>query len=180
LVHRDEFNHVDKIQVAENFFNRKDWHFIFDKKPTLLYGDQEILKGVTILNLPGHTPGTTGALLQLDRTGAVLLTDDAIYTHDSYGPPAVGTVITWDVPRWGASMEKIRRIATEHNAFLIPGATRPVSRSVAATTTRSSRRSRFTPSQLATATSSDLRPHCAEPAERREGIALDLHIQHEQ
>ena len=121
LVHEDEFNHVARIEGAENFFNRRDWHFIFDRKPTLLYGDQEILKGVTVLSLPGHTPGTTGVLLHLDRTGAVLLTDDAMYTHDTYGPPAVGTVITWDVPRWSASMEKIRRIATEHNAFLFPG-----------------------------------------------------------
>jgi N-acyl homoserine lactone hydrolase len=121
LVHEDEFNHVARVEGADNFFNRRDWHFIFDKKPTLLYGDQEILKGVTILSLPGHTPGTTGVLLHLDRTGAVLLTDDAMYTHDTYGPPAVGTVVTWDVPRWGASMEKIRRIATEHNAFLFPG-----------------------------------------------------------
>jgi glyoxylase-like metal-dependent hydrolase (beta-lactamase superfamily II) len=99
LVHEDEFNHVAKIEGTENFFNRKDWHFIFDKKPTLLYGDQEILKGVTILSLPGHAPGTTGVLLQLDRTGAVLLTDDAMYTHDTYGPPAVGTVIL-SFSRW--------------------------------------------------------------------------------
>ena len=98
-------------------------------------------------------------VLHLDRTGAVLLTDDAMYTHDTYGPPAVGTAITWDVPRWGASMEKIRRIATEHNAFLFPGHDETGVRSAAATTTRSSRRSRFTPPQLATATSSDLRPH---------------------
>jgi glyoxylase-like metal-dependent hydrolase (beta-lactamase superfamily II) len=121
LVHEDEFNYVSKIQDAENFFNRKDWHFIFDKKPTLLYGDQEILKGVQVLSLPGHTPGTTGVLLQLDRTGSVLLTDDAMYTHDTYGPPAVGTPMTWDLPHWSNSIEKIRRVATEHDAFLFPG-----------------------------------------------------------
>jgi glyoxylase-like metal-dependent hydrolase (beta-lactamase superfamily II) len=121
LLHEDEFKHVAKIQTAENFFNRQDWRFIFDKKPTLLYGDQEILKGVQVVSLPGHTPGTTGVLLHLDHTGAVFLTDDAMYTHETYGPPAVGTPITWDVPRWNASIERIRKLATEHSAFLFPG-----------------------------------------------------------
>jgi N-acyl homoserine lactone hydrolase len=94
---------------------------MFEKKPTLLYGDQEILKGVRVVSLPGHTPGTTGALVQLEHTGAVLLTDDAMYTHETYGPPAVGTPNTWDVQRWNASIEKIRKLATEHCAFLFPG-----------------------------------------------------------
>ena len=121
LVHEDEFNHVAKIEAAENFFNRRDWCFLFDKKPTLLYGDQELLKGLRVLSLPGHTPGTTGVLVQLDRTGAVLLTDDAMYTHETYGPPAISSPMTWDISHWSSSIEKIRRVATEHNAFLFPG-----------------------------------------------------------
>ena len=121
LIRKDEFNHVAKIDAAENFFNRKDSHFIFEKKPTLLYGDQEILKDVRVLSLPGHTPGTTGVLLPLEHTGAVLLTDDAMYTHDTYDPPPVGSPITWDLAHWSSSIEKIRQMATEHNAFLFPG-----------------------------------------------------------
>jgi glyoxylase-like metal-dependent hydrolase (beta-lactamase superfamily II) len=121
LVHEDEFNHVAKIASAENFFNRQDWSFMFERKPTLLYADQEILKGVRVVSLPGHTPGTTGLLVQLEHTGAVLLTDDAMYTHETYGPPAVGTPNTWDVQCWNASIEKIRKLATEHSAFLFPG-----------------------------------------------------------
>jgi glyoxylase-like metal-dependent hydrolase (beta-lactamase superfamily II) len=71
---------------------------------------------------PGkHTPGTTGALLHLEHAGAVFLTDDAMYTHETYGPPAVGTPMTWDVPHWSASIDKIRKLATEHSAFLFPG-----------------------------------------------------------
>src|SRR5262245_33746481 len=72
------------------------------RSPPPLYGDQEILNGVEVVSLPGHTPGTTGVLLHLEHTGAVFLTDDAMYTHETYGPPAVGTPMTWDVPRWNA------------------------------------------------------------------------------
>jgi len=44
-----------------------------------------------------------------------------MYTHETYGPPAVGTPNTWDVPLWNASIEKIRMLATHHSAFMFPG-----------------------------------------------------------
>jgi hypothetical protein len=49
-----------------------------------------------------------------------MLTDDAMYVHETFGPPAVGTPITWNVPHWSESIEKIRKIAIEHDAFLFP------------------------------------------------------------
>ncbi len=121
LVHEDEYKHVQQVQTAENFFVRRDWAFLSEKKPTLLYGDTELLKGLRILSLPGHTPGTVGLVVPLDRTGTVLLTDDAMYTHETLGPPAIGTPVTWDPSHWAASIEKIRRVATDTNAFLFPG-----------------------------------------------------------
>src|SRR5436190_520486 len=87
------------------------WKWLLDqKKPTLMYGDQELMKGVHLLHLPGHTPGTTGVLLELGRTGWVLLTDDALYLHESLGPPPVMTPITTDFAQWGTSVEKIRQV----------------------------------------------------------------------
>jgi glyoxylase-like metal-dependent hydrolase (beta-lactamase superfamily II) len=121
LVHEDEWKHTQHVEQADNFFVRKDWHFLTgSRKPTLIYKDQELLKDVHLVHLPGHTPGTTGVLLKLDRTGWVMLTDDAMYVHETFGPPAVGTPITWNVPHWSESIEKIRTIAIEHDAFLFP------------------------------------------------------------
>ena len=34
--------------------------------------------GVVLVPLPGHTPGTMGALVNLDRDGAFLLASDAV------------------------------------------------------------------------------------------------------
>jgi glyoxylase-like metal-dependent hydrolase (beta-lactamase superfamily II) len=79
------------------------------------------MRGLTLISVPGHTPGTMGLLIELEHTGAVLLTSDAMYTHDTYGPPAVGTPITWDIGHWGQSIEKIHRLAMEHEAFVFPG-----------------------------------------------------------
>src|SRR5438093_13586017 len=121
LLHEDELNHGAESDDADKVFRREDWHLMFEKELAVLDGDQEILKDVRVLSLPGHTPGTTGVLLELEHTGAVLLTDDAMYTHDTYGPPAVGSPITWDLAHWSGPIEKIRQTATEHNAFLFPG-----------------------------------------------------------
>lgn len=126
VVHEDEHKHVSGLiapldRPAEFFYNRVDWEFVFVRKPLLVYGDQEIMKDVWVVSLPGHTPGTMGLLVKLERTGWVLLTTDAMYLHESYGPPPVGTPITWDVPKWNQSIEKIRRLATKYEAFVFPG-----------------------------------------------------------
>ncbi|MDX6232211.1 MAG: N-acyl homoserine lactone hydrolase [Nocardioidaceae bacterium] len=121
IVHEDEYRHVTQIADAADFFVRKDWHFLGAKAPTTVYGDQEILRGVSTVSLPGHTPGTMGLKLELPHTGTLLLTSDALSTHWNYGSPAVGSPINWDDDRWRRSIEKIRRIASAENALLVPG-----------------------------------------------------------
>jgi glyoxylase-like metal-dependent hydrolase (beta-lactamase superfamily II) len=41
-----------------------------------------------LFEAPGHTPGTLAMLVELRETGSMIFTWDAIYTGDSYGPPA--------------------------------------------------------------------------------------------
>lgn len=121
VCHEDELKHVTTIERADNFFVRADWDFLGYKRPTTTYSDQQILKNVWLISLPGHTPGTMGLLTKLDTTGWVLLTSDALYTHESYGPPATGSPIVWDAAKWAQSVEKLRKLATDHDAFVFPG-----------------------------------------------------------
>lgn len=122
VVHENEWRHVEGMQSAENFFVPADFALLKDvKKPTLVSGGEELLRGLELISVPGHTPGTMGMLIDLDHTGPVLLTSDALYTHDSYGPPPVGSPITWDVATWAQSVEKIHQVAQEHEAFIFPG-----------------------------------------------------------
>ena len=62
-----------------------------------------------------------GLQIELEHTGTVLLTSDALYYHDSYGPPEVGSPVTWDTVAHRRSAAKIRKIALEKEAYLFPG-----------------------------------------------------------
>ena len=73
------------------------------------------------MSLPGHTPGQMGLMVNLDTTGWVMLTSDALYLHESYGPPAVGSPIVWESEKWRTSVDRIRTLAIEHEAFIFPG-----------------------------------------------------------
>ena len=50
-----------------------------------------------------------------------MLTTDAMYRHESYGPPPIGSPTVWDTDEWERSIEKIRSMATEREAMLFPG-----------------------------------------------------------
>jgi len=123
VVHEDEYNHVQSMQVdSENFFAKVDFAFFDHQAPTTVSGDStDLTSDVRLVSLPGHTPGQMGMMVRLDSTGWVMLTSDALYHHDSYGPPAVGSPIVWESEKWHSSVETIRTLATEHEAFIFPG-----------------------------------------------------------
>jgi glyoxylase-like metal-dependent hydrolase (beta-lactamase superfamily II) len=84
-------------------------------------GDTEILPGVTLIEAPGHTPGTMAMKVDLPQTGTMLFTSDSVYLGDSFGPPAVPAAIVNDLSAWYGSVEKIRRIAEESDATVVFG-----------------------------------------------------------
>jgi len=84
-------------------------------------GDTELYPGVTLLETPGHTPGTMSMQLDLADSGTMIFTSDAIYMRASYGPPPVGAAIVWDNQAWLRSVEKIRNIAERTDATLVFG-----------------------------------------------------------
>lgn len=84
-------------------------------------GDTELFPGVTLLETPGHTPGTMSMRLDLADTGTMIFTSDAVYMKASYGPPPVGAAIVWDNQAWLRSVEKIRNIAERSDATVVFG-----------------------------------------------------------
>ena len=60
-------------------------------------------------------------LVELPKSGNVLITSDAVYRGESWGPPAVGSAIAWSSLAWEASVEKLRRIAAKHDARVLFG-----------------------------------------------------------
>ena len=121
VMHEDEYKGVMALEQDTGFFCRSDYEFLPTKKPTLVYGEQELLDGVRLVSLPGHTWGTMGMLVNRDHTGWVMLTSDAMYHHETYGPPAVGSFVGMHQNQWAESLEKVRRYATKYEALIVPG-----------------------------------------------------------
>ena len=121
IVHEDEHRYAMSIWSAENFLIRKDWHFLSQREPTLMYGDQEILEDLWTLSLPGHTPGSMGVMLRLESTGWALLAGDAVSTHDAFGPPGLPNFVNIDNETFIKSCAKVEGIASERDAFIFPG-----------------------------------------------------------
>lgn len=84
-------------------------------------GDTEFLPGVSLIEAPGHTPGTMALRVDLRETGTMIFTSDAVYMGDSYGPPATAAAIVNDLSAWYASVEKIRSLAEKSNATVVFG-----------------------------------------------------------
>jgi glyoxylase-like metal-dependent hydrolase (beta-lactamase superfamily II) len=121
VLHEDEYRGIITLEEDSYFMSRADYEFLPRKKPTLVYGEQELLKGVRLISLPGHTWGQMGMLVQLEHTGWVLLASDAMHHHETYGPPTFGNMASVDQGKWQNSIEKIRRYATKYQALIAPG-----------------------------------------------------------
>jgi N-acyl homoserine lactone hydrolase len=84
-------------------------------------GDEEIWPGVKLIQTPGHTPGCMSMQVDLEDSGTMIFTSDAIYLSESYGPPPAGAALVWDNREWLRSVEKIRSIAEQTDATLVFG-----------------------------------------------------------
>ena len=73
-----------------------------------LFGDGRL----TLVPLPGHTPGSLGALVNLDRDGSFLLASDAMPLRENYEREAVPRN-TWNAVQAMATLREIRRIEAD-------------------------------------------------------------------
>jgi N-acyl homoserine lactone hydrolase len=87
----------------------------FDK----LAGDRDVFGdgSVTILATPGHTPGHQSLLVKLPKTGALLLSGDAVHFRDNWDNRRVPSMNT-SGDQTVASMERIATVLKEQNATL--------------------------------------------------------------
>lgn len=91
------------------------------EKYILVDDDFELVPGVKILHLPGHTPGVLGLMLHLEEEGTFIFPMDAIYTSENYGPPARASGLVHNRDDYFRSIEKVRFLANKYNATVVPG-----------------------------------------------------------
>lgn len=80
----------------------------------------EIVPGVEIINLPGHTAGLLGVIIHCKKDGTFIFPMDAVYTNEIYGPPAKASGLLFDQSAYFKSIETVRRLQRQYNATVIP------------------------------------------------------------
>ena len=62
VVHEAEYRHVENLREPQRFWVPADFNLLHDvKPPTLVTGDEELMRGVRLIHLPGHSPGSMAA-----------------------------------------------------------------------------------------------------------------------
>jgi N-acyl homoserine lactone hydrolase len=86
---------------------------------TKLEGDRDVFGDgtVTILSTPGHTPGHQSLLVKLPKTGAVVLSGDAVHFRDNFDNRRVPSMNV-DADKTQASMQKIADVMAKDHAQL--------------------------------------------------------------
>lgn len=90
------------------------------KQYHLVEEDFEIIPGVEIINLPGHTPGLLGLMIHTQHEGTFIFPMDAVYTNEIYGPPAKASGLLHNREQYFKSIERVRMLQKKYNATMIP------------------------------------------------------------
>jgi N-acyl homoserine lactone hydrolase len=109
LVHARELEAAQSPGAEATGYLRADWDH---GQPTDLISSERDVFGdgrVVLIPLPGHTPGTMGANVHLDRDGSFLLVSDAVSLRENLDTDTVPRN-TWNAEALVKSFEEIRRI----------------------------------------------------------------------
>ena len=102
-------------------FTRADFASLLPDRAIEVFGDFELLRGVWIVTLPGHTWGTIGVAVNLPESGWVLIASDAIYLADTYAKRFVPSILNQFPEEWAKSAVKVRRMVERYGMTVLPG-----------------------------------------------------------
>lgn len=90
------------------------------KKLDLREGDAEVVRGVSVISTPGHTPGHQAVLVSLPNSGTIVLARDAIYTYENIELDLPGGA-PWNAAAAMDSMHRLVHLARWTGGLLLPG-----------------------------------------------------------
>jgi N-acyl homoserine lactone hydrolase len=126
IIQQSELEHVlyatfrTDSDYAEGFY-RPDFAGIPGIAFLPVDGDIELAEGISLLHLPGHTPGSQAMMVRLENTGTVILTADAVYQAPNYGPPPTPHGVLVSRTDWHRSVHKLRILEQRNEAQLLFG-----------------------------------------------------------
>lgn len=86
------------------------------KQYHLIEEDMELLPGIDLINLPGHTPGLLGLVIHLDKEGTLIFPQDCVYSSEIYGPPAKASGLLYDSLSFFKSIQKVKDLEKKYEA----------------------------------------------------------------
>jgi len=126
--HPDHIGNVEMFPTAMLYVQKAEYEwpgannqprFKPEHPVTLLEGDRDIFGdgSLTIMSTPGHTPGHQSLLVKLPKTGAIILTGDAVHFKSNWDNRGV-PVNNFSKEQTLASMEKLSGVLTREKAQL--------------------------------------------------------------
>jgi N-acyl homoserine lactone hydrolase len=121
IVHADELEYA--LGEPHPGCYRRDDHAGagVDVRLSAVDGDEEVLPGVTVLATPGHSPGHLSLLVRLASGRVVLIASDAEDLGENFEREVPPGILLAGRERALESIRRLKRIAEETGALLIPG-----------------------------------------------------------
>jgi N-acyl homoserine lactone hydrolase len=121
-VHRRELEHAylsaktpagDVAYVAADFDRDLNWQVV--------HGDRQLLPGVELLHLPGHSPGLLGAHVEREDTDLLVAGDEAFLAANYEDGQEMGSSLVYDSRAWARSRRKLKDIERRTDATVLYG-----------------------------------------------------------
>jgi N-acyl homoserine lactone hydrolase len=117
VIQRAQYEHARSSGLHRYEWMRRHWD-----DPRLRYrcvdGDTELLPGLSVIECGGHVPGHQAVLVDLPRTGRVMLSGDA-WLRDSEPDTRQLSAFDLDGPQTRAAQRKLMRIASDQGVRLV-------------------------------------------------------------
>ncbi len=107
--------HAKEVEAASAQDSIKFGYLAADRDPAAptdtIDGERDVFGdgSIVLIPLPGHTPGTTGALVRLDKSGVYFLASDTVSLRSTLDTGAIPKN-TWNADALTKSLAEVRRI----------------------------------------------------------------------
>jgi N-acyl homoserine lactone hydrolase len=92
-----------------------------DVRWRLIDGDLDLVEGVQVMSLPGHSYGSQGLAIRLEVAGLFVLASDAAQVLPNLNNPPIASPNVYDSIRWRESIRRLQRLRDEERAFIVCG-----------------------------------------------------------
>lgn len=121
-VHRRELEHAylsakssagDLAYVAADFDRDLNWQVVHEER--------QLLPGIELLYLPGHSPGLLGAHIEREGTDLLVAGDEAFMAENYENGAKMGSSLLYDSQAWEQSRRKLLDIERRTDATVLYG-----------------------------------------------------------